>query len=49
MQEDNNAAMESNDVAANQVEANVEDLGLEVVEDIPQISMARPVRHIRRR
>jgi hypothetical protein len=30
-----------------QQEASVEDLGLEVVEDTPQIAMARPVRHIR--
>ncbi|WP_157975311.1 hypothetical protein [Photorhabdus sp. CRCIA-P01] len=47
MLENNNAVMEDSDVAANQVEVNVEDLGLEVVEDIPQISVARPVRHIR--
>ncbi|WP_158019992.1 MULTISPECIES: hypothetical protein [Photorhabdus] len=49
MQEDSNVVMENNGVAADQVEANIEDLGLEVVEDIPQISLARPVRHIRRR
>lgn len=30
-----------------QEEASVEDLGLEVVEDTPQIAMARPIRHIR--
>jgi hypothetical protein len=30
-----------------QGEASVEDLGLEVVEDTPQIALARPKRHIR--
>ena len=30
-----------------QREASVEDLGLEVVEDTPQMMLARPVRHIR--
>ena len=29
-------------------EASLEDLGLEVVEDTPQLAMTRPVRHIRR-
>lgn len=29
-----------------QQEASVEDLGLEVVEETPQIAMPRPVRHI---
>ena len=28
--------------------ASAEELGLEIVEDTPQISLARPVRHIRR-
>ena len=31
-----------------EVEASLEDLGLEVVEDTPQFAMTRPVRHIRR-
>ncbi|WP_166295596.1 hypothetical protein [Photorhabdus tasmaniensis] len=43
MREDRNAVMESK---GDQVGANVEDLGLEVVEDIPHISVARPVRQI---
>ncbi|WP_152962066.1 hypothetical protein [Photorhabdus khanii] len=43
MREDRNTVMESN---GDQVGANVEDLGLEVVEDIPQISGACPVRQI---
>jgi hypothetical protein len=30
-----------------QREASIEDLGLEVVEDTPQIALGRPVRHIR--
>ncbi len=30
-----------------QQEASVEDLGLEIVEDTPQLALARPVRHIR--
>ncbi|HWX01336.1 hypothetical protein [Collimonas sp.] len=30
-----------------QQEASIEDLGLEVVEDTPQIALGRPVRHIR--
>ncbi|WP_214054686.1 hypothetical protein [Photorhabdus caribbeanensis] len=47
MLEDTNAVMEDSDVATNQMEASVDDLGLEVVEDIPQISVSRPVRHIR--
>lgn len=33
---------------AAEAEMSVEELGLEVVEDTPQISMTRPVRHIRR-
>lgn len=33
--------------AAAEVEATVEDLGLEVVEDTPQVALLRPVRHIR--
>ena len=28
-------------------EATVEDLGLEIIEDTPQLAMTRPVRHIR--
>lgn len=31
-----------------EVDASVEELGLEVVEDTPQLAMTRPVRHIRR-
>jgi hypothetical protein len=33
--------------ATTQKAASVEDLGLEVVQDTPQIALARPVRHIR--
>jgi hypothetical protein len=46
MEEKQVVAVEA-DIAASQHEASVEDLGLEVVEDTPQIAMARPVRHIR--
>lgn len=44
--EEKQVAVEA-EIAAVQQEASVEDLGLEVVEDTPQIAMARPVRHIR--
>ncbi|WP_175425538.1 hypothetical protein [Trinickia violacea] len=39
---------EIENVEANQPEAGAEQFGLEVVEDTPQISLVRPVRHIRR-
>jgi hypothetical protein len=35
------------EIKATQQAASVEDLGLEVVQDTPQIALARPVRHIR--
>ena len=45
MQENNVIVIESETIV--QHEASVEDLGLEVMEDTPQIALARPVRHIR--
>ncbi|MGN6233354.1 MAG: hypothetical protein ACTHNZ_19585 [Trinickia sp.] len=30
-----------------EAQASVEELGLEVIEDTPQLAMSRPVRHIR--
>ena len=45
MQEDQIGVAETE--ATTTTEASVEDLGLEVVEDVPQIAMARPIRHIR--
>ncbi|SCZ67620.1 MULTISPECIES: hypothetical protein [Photorhabdus] len=47
MLEDTNAVMEDSNVATNQMESSVNDLGLEVVEDIPQISVSRSVQPIR--
>ncbi len=38
--------LEDTNVATNQMEASVDDLGLEVVEDIPQISVSRSVQPI---
>lgn len=42
--QENQAVVEANAVP---VAASVDDLGLEVVENAPQIALVRPIRHIR--
>ncbi|MEB0137685.1 MULTISPECIES: hypothetical protein [unclassified Undibacterium] len=44
--QENQTTMVDTEIIAQQA-ASVEDLGLEVVQDTPQIALARPVRHIR--